>query len=73
MGNGAMAKGPKLPRPSSTLPREKSSAPQRLRQVSGGLLSLRQGWRHGSSRPLADPARRARDSTDGRAGHMPTS
>jgi Protein of unknown function (DUF1269) len=36
MGNGALAIGPKLPRPSSTLPNRKSSAAQRFRQLVAG-------------------------------------
>ena len=40
MGNGALAIGPKLPRPSSTLPELPTSALQRFRPESEGQLTF---------------------------------
>ena len=40
MGNGALAIGPKLPRPSSTLPELPTSALQQFRPLSDEQLTL---------------------------------
>ena len=68
MGNGALAIGPKLPRPSSTLPGQKVFAVQRLRQRIGGTPAARSTLPdrvgHDPKQPLRMPlqVQRARSS-----------
>ena len=47
MGNGALAIGPKLPRPSSTLPNSPFAALQQFRQLSEVLETRADGREHG--------------------------
>src|ERR1043165_5558849 len=53
MGNRALAIGPKLPRPSSTLPRQKVLAVQQLRRFLGVQQTRRTPRRHTRAWPQA--------------------
>jgi len=57
MGNGALAIGPKLPRPSSTLPDPPSALPRQPRQVSEGKLTRQAPPRRWSRQPNLTPKR----------------